>query len=314
MSTVFLSQDIWSKLTKTVRASRRRCDVAVAYFGAGAGRLLPLPKGSRLVVDASERAVASGQTCPADLSKLLKRGVTIYSVPNLHAKVFVVGSAAYIGSTNVSGRSESHLVEAAIRTTESGAVQAARKFVQRHCLHELTPNVLKRLAKVYRPPRIPGGKQATRQQVETADRPSIPRVLLAQLHLEEWSERDQALHDVAEVVATKRRKHPRSFELESFRQTGRCPFQRGDVVIQVTNEGHGRVLATPPGNVLHVRTRRDRNRSVSFVYLERPVRRRRKIKSVARALGCTQKRLRRDGLIRNKALAEALLNTWAFNA
>jgi hypothetical protein len=244
----------------------------------------------------------------------LKRGVTIYSVPNLHAKVFVVGSAAYIGSTNVSGRSESHLVEAAIRTTESGAVQAARKFVQRHCLHELTPNVLKRLAKVYRPPRIPGGKQATRQQVETADRPSIPRVLLAQLHLEEWSERDQALHDVAEVVATKRRKHPRSFELESFRQTGRCPFQRGDVVIQVTNEGHGRVLATPPGNVLHVRTRRDRNRSVSFVYLERPVRRRRKIKSVARALGCTQKRLRRDGLIRNKALAEALLNTWAFNA
>jgi hypothetical protein len=314
MSTVFLSKDIWPQLTKTVRASQRRCDVAVAYFGAGAGRLLPLPKGSCLVVDASDRAVASGQTCPADLSKLLKRGVTVYSVPNLHAKVFVVGRAAYIGSTNVSGRSESHLVEAAIRTTDPGAVQAARKFVQRHCLHELTPNVLKRLAKIYRPPRVPGGKRRKQQQVETSQRPSIPRVLLAQLHLEEWSDRDQALHDAAEVVATKRRKHPRGFELESFRQTGRCPFQRGDVVIQVTNEGHGRVLAAPPGNVLHVRTRRDRNRSVSFVYLERPVRRRRKINLVAQALGCTQKQLRRDGLIRKRAFAEALLSAWAVNA
>jgi hypothetical protein len=205
-------------------------------------------------------------------------------------------------------------VEAAIRTTDPGAVQAARKFVQRHCLHELTPNVLKRLAKIYRPPRVPGGKRRKQQQVETSQRPSIPRVLLAQLHLEEWSDRDQALHDAAEVVATKRRKHPRGFELESFRQTGRCPFQRGDVVIQVTNEGHGRVLAAPPGNVLHVRTRRDRNRSVSFVYLERPVRRRRKINLVAQALGCTQKQLRRDGLIRKRAFAEALLSAWAVNA
>lgn len=314
MSTVFVTQDIWPQLTKTVRASQRRCDVAVAYFGAGAGRLLPLPKGSRLVVDASERAVASGQTCPADLSKVLKRGVTIYSVPNLHAKVFVFGRVAYIGSTNVSGRSESHLVEAAIRTTDHGAVQAAGKFVQRHCLHELTPSVLERLAEVYRPPRVSGGKRGKRRETATAARPSIPRLFLAQLRLEEWSERDQSLHDAAEVVAAKRRKHARGFELESFRQTGRCPFQRGDVVIQVTDEGRGRVLATAPGSVLHVRTRRDRNRSVSFVYLERPVRRRRAINSVARALGCTQKRLRRNGVIQDKAFGEALLNAWAVAA
>src|ERR1019366_9999502 len=102
MSTVFVSDNIWPQLTTAVRDSRQRCAVAVAYFGKGASNLLPLAQGSRLVVDASERAVASGQTCPADLFKLLKRGVTIYSVPNLHAKVFVLGRAAYIGSANVS--------------------------------------------------------------------------------------------------------------------------------------------------------------------------------------------------------------------
>lgn len=311
MNTEFLSQDIWSNITKAARVSQRRCDVAVAYFGAGASHLLPLPKGSRLVVDASDKAVASGQTCPTDLGKLVKRGVKVYSVPNLHAKVFVLGRAAYIGSTNVSSRSESHLVEAGVRTTEPGTVQAAREFVQKNCLHELTPTVLMRLAKLYRPPKLPGSKRGKRQVVATSQRPSIPRVFLAQLHFEQWSERDQVLHDSAELVAKRRREHPRSFELESFRQTGRCSLRRGDVVIQVTDEGNGRVLATPPGNVLHVRTRRSGTRQVSFVFLERPSRRRRTIKSLARSLGCPQKRLRRDGMIQHRAFAEALLKIWA---
>jgi hypothetical protein len=66
-----------------------------------------------------------------------------------------------------------------------------------------------------------------------------------------------------------------------------------------------------PGNVLHVRTRRDGNKRVSFVYLEQPVRRRRRVKAVAQVLGCAQKRLQRDGVIRDQSFAQALLNMWA---
>ena len=312
MSTVFITQDIWPQLTEAVRGSRRSCAVAVAYFGAGAGRLLPLRTGSQLVVDASERAVASGQTCPADLIKLVKGGVRIYSVPNLHAKVFVLGRAAYIGSANVSNRSASQLVEAVIRTTEPSAVRAARKFVRDHCLHDLTPTVLKRLSKLYRPPHVPGGKRGKKATDETFRRPTLPRLHLAQLHRRDWSERDQALHDTALVIAKKRREHPRSFELDSFLLTGKCDYQRGDVVIQVTDEGGGGVLVTPPGNVLHVRTRHDGKRQVSFVYLELPARRRRQIKKMATTLGRgALKRLHRDGMVQNAAFAQALLNSWA---
>lgn len=312
MSTVFITQDIWPQLSKAVRGSRQPCAVAVAYFGAGASRLLPLTKGSRLVVDASERAVASGQTCPADLSKLVQRGVRVYSVPNLHAKVFVVGRAAYIGSANVSNRSASQLVEALIRTTESSAVRAARQFVDGLCLHQLSPTVLKELAKLYRPPLLPGGKRGKKAAKQTSRRPTIPRTLLAQLHLEDWPDRDQALHDAALPLAKKRRKHPRSFELESFRHTGKCNYKRRDMVIQVTDEGGGRVLVTPPGEVLHVRTRHDGSRQISFVYLERPAGRRRSLKALARTLGHgALKRLRRDGVVRDATFAQKLLNTWA---
>jgi hypothetical protein len=311
VSITFISQNIWPQLTKAVRDSQNRCAVAVAYFGKGARRLLPLARGSQLVVDASERSVASGQTCPADLIKLAKHGVAIYSVPNLHAKVFVLGRAAYIGSANVSSRSSTQLVEALIRTTELQSVRAARQFVHDHCLYELTPTVLKRLAKIYRPPHVPNEKLGKNVVKDTSRRPTLPRLLLAQLHLEDWSERDQTLHDSALFVAKKRRGHPRSFELDSFRCTGSCCYQRDDLVVQIVNEGGGRILVTPPGTVLHVRTRKDGNRQVSFIYLECPRHRRRPVGALARALGRgARKRLGQDGMIRDASFAQALLNVW----
>ena len=309
MSTAFLSQGIWPEITKTVRASRKRCFVAVAYFGAGSSRRLPLPKGSLLVVDASKRAVASGQTCPADLTRLLNRGVSIYSVPNLHAKVFVVGRTAFIGSANVSKNSAEELIEAAVRTTDPSVVSTPRQFVLDHCLHELT-EVLKQLAAIYRPPQVPGGGRGRPR--DTSSRPTLPRLLLAQLEREDWSEREPQLHDKGLVVAKKFREHPRSWVMDDFRQTGKCRYVVGDVVIQVTNEGNGRVMVTPPANVIHLLPpRREGNTTVSFVYLERPDRNRRQLQSLARALGCTRAELGRDRVIRNPDFKQALLKAWA---
>lgn len=312
MSTVLLARSIWPELTGSVCDAQHPCAVAVAYFGSGASRLLPLPKGSRLVVDASERAVAAGQTCPTDLLKLVKRGVAIYSVPNLHAKVFVLGKTAYVGSTNVSNRSASQLIEAVLRTTEPGAVQAARKFVEDLCLHELTPEVLEQLGKLYRPPLVAGSKRKQRRDAESATRPTLPRLFLAQLRLIEWSERDHALHDAGLVVAQKRRLHPRTFDLTSFRVAGRCRYEKGDVVIQVTDEGAGKVLVSPPANVLHIRRRHDATGRVAFVYLEHASQRRREVGRLAHQLGRgALRQLRRDGLVRDKAFAQSLLGLWA---
>jgi hypothetical protein len=309
MRTVFVSQHLWPQLAKAARACHQRCAVAVAYFGKGASRLLPLRRGSRLVVDASERTVAAGLTCPADLLKLMKRGVLIYSVPNLHAKVFVLGRVAFIGSANVSSRSAAQLIEAQLRTTEVGAVRAARQFVYGNCLHELTPTVLKRLARLYRPPRIPGGKPKKRRN--EPPRPSLPRLLLAQLEPEAWSDSDWALHDSGLAVASRRRRHRRSFELDSFRMVGRCRYSQGDVVVQLLDEGGGTVLASPPANVLYVRHLRSKRGHVSFVYLERPVRRRRRLEVLAKQMGRgSRKLLQRDGVVRNAAFAQALLNAW----
>jgi hypothetical protein len=312
MRATLVTGSVWEDITRAARASAARASVAVAYFGNGVSRMLPLVEGSRLVVDASEGAVKSGQTCPQELLKLMSRGVKVFSVPNLHAKVFVLGDRAFVGSANVSNRSAAQLVEAVVWTKDTRVVRDARKFVMGLCVNELTPTVLQLLAKQYRPPKIPNSQGRRRVVLHTSKLPSLPRLMLAQLQREEWPERDLDLHENSLRVAQKRREHPRTFELSSFHYTGKCPFKRGDKLIQVTKEDNGKLLVDPPGNVLHVRTRRDKKGLVSFVHVEHPNSRRRSAAALASLLGRgSLKRLRCNGEVRDKHFAQSLLNLWS---
>lgn len=130
MTTRLLGGTVWEDIRRAVRHSKRPVLAAIAYFGKDGTKLLPLRKGSRLVVDASDNAVKSGQTHPNSLLELHRKGVVIYSVSNFHAKVLVVGNRAFVGSANVSTRSENTLVEAVLETTEPTAVRAVRKFIR----------------------------------------------------------------------------------------------------------------------------------------------------------------------------------------
>ena len=129
MTTRFLQSRIWDRITSLTKKQTGRCQVAVAYFGKHASDLLPLEKGSTLVVDMSPKAVGSGQTNPAEIIKLLKKGVEIHSVENLHAKVFVLGNMAIVGSTNASQLSAGSLIEAAVETTDEAVVSSCKQFV-----------------------------------------------------------------------------------------------------------------------------------------------------------------------------------------
>ena len=57
MSTRLLTQDVWAHLARSAARFKKPSFVAVAYFGKGGADLLPLKRGSTLVVDASEEAV-----------------------------------------------------------------------------------------------------------------------------------------------------------------------------------------------------------------------------------------------------------------
>lgn len=309
MTTELLSQDAWPALKQAARTSKRPADVAVAYFGKGAANLLKLPKGSRLVVDASERAVSSGQTSPADLLKLLKGGVDVYSVANLHAKVYVFGKKAFIGSANVSRNSSENLVEALLLTTDPEAVAQSKAFVRSLCLRPLTPELLKHLQTLYRPPEIPGGK--LRRKAGNANKPALPKLRLVQLKQIEWAEAEKAAHDEGMAVAKTKRQHKRLWKLDSFRWRGSLKMEPGEVVLQITTEDDGRRLVDAPANVILVQSLPKELGGGGFVYVELPAGgRRRSAESLEKRLGEGGERLlKRSGIV-GRAHAENLLGLW----
>lgn len=129
--TTFLSNEaLWQELYRRVKAAWH-VDAAIAYFGQGGAKLLPLRRGDRLIVDMSPAIVQAGGTDPREIEKLIRRGVHVYTRRHLHAKTIVADRYVISGSANVSKRSQQLLDEAAIFTNDQSAVRRAREFIER---------------------------------------------------------------------------------------------------------------------------------------------------------------------------------------
>lgn len=312
MRSKLVTAGVWKSLTSTAKAARTPAYVAVAYFGQGASKLLPLPPNSRLVVDASDGAVKSGQTCPVDLRRMQKRGVVIYSAPSLHGKVFVFGNVAFVGSTNVSNRSAGVLIEAALRTTDRQVVRSAKKFVDGLCLNELSPGTIDRLKRIYRPPHMPGGGARAGRNLKNT-RPELPRLFMAQLEDVAPPAGSESTLEKGFRIAKSRRKHGRTYAFDYLWWSGSCSMREGDKVVQVLEENSGRHFVASPADILYTRTWRKNGRQITFVYFEHPDVRRISLEKLARRLGygAKKKLSRTSGLVRNREFAEKLLGNWS---
>jgi len=130
----FLSgNEVWTRIKNGVKTGPSH--IAVAWWCTGMSDRLPLRKGSVLVVRADRATMEQGQTNPWELEKLAKRGARIFSLSNLHAKVFVFADSVVIGSMNASAVSwQGRILEAAVEATSTAVVGAARAQVLRWAL------------------------------------------------------------------------------------------------------------------------------------------------------------------------------------
>jgi len=293
------SGGVWPEITAAARAASR-ADVAVAYFGKGGARRLPLKAGSRLVVDADEATVKSGATCPAELLKLVRKRVEVYHRAHLHAKVFVFPRKTYIGSTNVSASSANALDEAVVCTTDASAVRKAREYVTSLLATRLGPDELMRLQEKYREPRVPGGRHTTR-------RPSAK----AWFDFFEYADCPPGSEDdAAEAFGQAESEVAEDYIVEETWQSGPPRYNEGDTIIYVTDEGDGRLMVTPPARVTRIMGWSNGRARCTFTYAERPKRNRVELNRLAKALGHGWKtRLSRFGRL-NRETASRLIAWW----
>jgi hypothetical protein len=120
--------EVWNTIADlTARCSRRKA--AVAYVSSDV--VIKFGNGDLLVTDASDAAVLAGQTSGRLIERAFMRGARIVSAERLHAKVFLFDSTLILGSANISIRSRSALLEAAIMADGRDLVGEADQFINR---------------------------------------------------------------------------------------------------------------------------------------------------------------------------------------
>jgi hypothetical protein len=242
----------WPAIRRDLERPNRRGVVAVvAYVGSDAPTVMPLRSGDVLVCDASDTAVKGRMTSVAALRTYQRRGVDLFSIDGLHAKVIASPTAAWIGSANASKNSENELVEAAIRVTKDQA-----RFVHEWATslatedREINAAELRRLGGLkLSPPRA-----APRRTVPPQELPSTTTRLIVWSLDAEVTKSEQAAIDRERPIA---RRDARTAGLPSTLDpvpfTGDTLVKAGDwlltlrnnrvqppgFVVRITREGHG---------------------------------------------------------------------------
>jgi hypothetical protein len=120
-----LLDDLWPELAKLARGSGVKM-AAVAYASSDAA--LQFGDGDTLIVDASDPVIKAGQTSALLLQAAFSRGAKLFSLPGLHAKVFVFDNIAVVGSANISANSHK-LYEAGIVSDHASVLSDAVEII-----------------------------------------------------------------------------------------------------------------------------------------------------------------------------------------
>lgn len=228
-----ITENVWRHIQKYSKIKSNKY-VAVAYLGKGASKLLPLDSGDVLVVDASVNSIKSGRTNPYELESYLKKGVEVFSYENLHAKVFVFGHIALIGSANVSNHSENVLTECMVTVKSPKIVSEARGFIKSLAREQLSPEYVKYLITIYRPPMEQRGKEKFTDQL------SETSLWIQSLRDYEFTETEQSAYEIGKKKVKKNIVDKRKYEVVGIRYQDNDKLVEkgkiGDLIIKLNNE------------------------------------------------------------------------------
>ncbi len=269
MASAFLSDGaVWRFIVAAARVARGRRYVASPYLTAGVVRALRLKRGDVLLCALSPANARNGSTDPREVKRLQSKGVLVYLSDSLHAKVYLLGRQAIVGSANLTLRSRSALDEAAVLLRDKESLQEIRAWFGARLHSPVQSEWLDKCLVAYRPPRsrgTPRGGSTRRKSTE-------PRggVLLASLVPRVDSQQEEKWIEADEKVARRRLERPRLSTVESIRWGGAKRFKVGDEIVQMLRDGKD-IWVYPHSKVVHVRRQSGpKGGTRSYVYVELP--------------------------------------------
>jgi hypothetical protein len=251
--TTFLSNEtLWQTISARIKAASH-VDAAIAYFGQGGAKLLPLRSGHRLIVDMSPATVRAGGTDPREVEKLIRRGVQAFTRRNLHAKIIVADNSVITGSANVSRHSHQVLDEAAILTTAQSAVRRAREFIDRLCTEPVRAEYLEECKRIYKPPRLNGQHASGKDRQQRAKHAKLWLVNLGEYSIPEpeIDRYEQGEAKAENLVKGEGRSKTASFHWP-FKPKMAGELELGDWIIEIMTKKDKSIVVYPPGQLLFI--------------------------------------------------------------
>ena len=250
---LLINDDIWRVLPEFVK-SAKHTEAAIAYFGQDGAKLFPLKNGDRLVVDMSSATVKAGSTNPYEIEKLIKRGVAVFTRPNLHAKIVIADKKVLAGSANISKRSRDLLDEVAILTNDSITLKRAKEFLDRICIEPVLPEYLNECKNIYKPPRFTGKKSSANKATHRATHAKLWLVnLVDYLSI---PDDEVEVFEQSEDKARQLIKDTKKSELETFHMSYKPKMadeiETGDWVIQCVTHKNKSITVYPPARLITV--------------------------------------------------------------
>jgi hypothetical protein len=202
---------------------------------------------------------------------LVRRGVRIYTRADLHAKVFLLGRRAIVGSANYSANSRDVLDEAGVMLSDPGEVSAIREWFGMRLVEPVGREWLSVCEKAYRAAEARRRRRAERQpQVSGVAGPWV----ISTVPDRSDDEREERQRDAVTARGKPRLASPRSNGIETVKWMGSDGFRKGaregDLVVELHKDGakktvkpHARILARREG-------RTARGSSATYFAMEYP--------------------------------------------
>lgn len=300
MKPLILTENIWPTITSEAKANTSSSMVAVAFFSTGAANMLPIQKGSELVVNASNAVVKSGQTNPSELIKLLKLGVKIFSCDNLHAKIFLLGNKLFIGSANASHNSAIGLQEAMLFTTDKSLIAQAKKAISSFCIKDLGLERLKQLSKIYCSPKFIGGMPASQKRIP---KKKVSDFYVCNLVYKDHPKGTEEAYGKGKKTAEKKKGNDQH-QILDFWWANKAKFKVGDTVFMILKDGNGDHDIYPPGIIIHISKWKEKH---LLIYVEAPNKKCRKLSALSKKIDINP--FKRGGY-KSSEVAAQVLKTW----
>ncbi len=268
---------LWRWITHFGRRSNGRRLVAVPYVGSGGAGLVHLTRGDVLVTSLTEANARAGLIDPREIRQLQRKGVRIYTRPDLHAKVYLLGRLALVASANLSKHSKDFLEEAGLIVGHGPTAAVIRQWFGTLMAQPVTPSILRRCLSVYRPAPFPQERHETNGLKKSRPRrkgSTAPpqRVWLVTFDWLDFPRGELAEERKGDAIARMRMGRKRGYEIVPWRFTNQDKFigrlERDHRFIPVELGDNGPEWVHPHEIVHEVRRVKTRRGTAYHVHVE----------------------------------------------